>query len=63
MIKKLLTISIALVVCIAMMVASLIMDERTFGQVNSYLSIACVVLSICGVWYILRNEKKKNKKK
>ena len=59
MLKKLIIISVALILCIAMMVSSLIMDEKTFGQVSSYLSIACVVLSLAGVVFILRQDKKK----
>ena len=59
MLKKLIIISIALILCIAMMISSLIMDEKTFGQVSSYLSIACVVLSLVGVVFILRQDKKK----
>ena len=59
MLKKLIIISLALVLCIAMMIISLIMDEKTFGQVSSYLSIACVVLSLAGVVFILRQDKKK----
>lgn len=59
MLKKLIIISVALILCIAMMVLSLIIDEKTFGQVSSYLSIACVVLSLAGVVFILRQDKKK----
>ena len=59
MLKKLIIISVALILCIVMMVSSLIMDEKTFGQVSSYLSIACVVLSLAGVVFILRQDKKK----
>lgn len=62
MIKKLIIISLALVLCIAMMVASLLIDEKTFGQVSSYLSIGCVLLSIVGVVYVLRSEGKDKKK-
>lgn len=59
MLKKLIIISVALILCIVMMVSSLIMDEKTFGQVSSYLSIACVVLSLAGVVFILRQDKKR----
>jgi len=62
MIKKLIIISLALVLCIAMMVVSLLIDEKTFGQVSSYLSIGCVLLSIVGVLFVLRSENKKNNK-
>ncbi|MBQ8056957.1 MAG: hypothetical protein IJ275_01335 [Ruminococcus sp.] len=57
MLKKLIMLSVLLFVCIAMMVASLLMDAETFGQVSGYISIVCVVLSLIGVLIMLRKNK------
>ena len=38
-----------LAVCILLMGISLLMSERVFGQVSSYLAIACIVVSLVGV--------------
>lgn len=51
-----------LAVCILLMGISLLMSERVFGQVSSYLAIACIVISLVGVVVVVRsNRKNKNK--
>ena len=51
-----------LAVCILLMGISLLMSERVFGQVSSYLAIACIVVSLVGVVVVVRsNRKNKNK--
>nr|WP_316623822.1 hypothetical protein [uncultured Ruminococcus sp.] len=50
-----------LAVCILLMGISLLMSERVFGQVSSYLAIACIVVSLVGVVVVVRsNRKNKN---
>ncbi|MDO4748922.1 MAG: hypothetical protein Q4A12_07090 [Eubacteriales bacterium] len=61
MLKKLILISVVLLVCIVLMAVSLLIDAETFGQISSYLSIACVVLSVIGVIIMLRSQKKLKK--
>jgi len=59
MIKKLILISVLLLVCIVMMVVALFIDEQTFGQISGYFSLASVVISLLGVLMILRKNKSK----
>ena len=59
MIKKLIFISLLLLICIAMMVVALLMDEQTFGQISGYFSLLCVVISLIGVLMVLRKNKSK----
>lgn len=57
MLKKLIFLSVILFICIVLMAVSLLIDAQTFGQISSYLSIACVVLSLIGVVIMLRKNK------
>ena len=57
MIKKLIFISVLLFVCIVLMAVSLLIDAQTFGQISSYIAIACVVLSSVGVVIMVRRNK------
>lgn len=56
MIKKLIFISVLLFVCIVLMAVSLLVDARLFGELSSYFSIACVVLSLIGVVIAIRKD-------
>ena len=47
-----------LAVCILLMGISLLMSERVFGQVSSYLAIACIVVSLVGVVVVVRSNRK-----
>lgn len=58
MYKKLILISVLLLVCILMMISALLIDEKTFGQISGYFSILCIVISIVGVLVLLRKNKK-----
>ena len=53
----LLTLIALLVLCIALMSVSLLIQERTFGQVSGYLAIASVVITLVGVLIIMRATK------
>ncbi len=57
MLKKLILLSGLLFVCIVLMAVSLLIDAQTFGQISSYLAIACVVVSLIGVLIMLRRNK------
>ncbi len=57
MIKKLILLSALLIICILLMLVSLLIDAETFGEISSYISIACVVLSLAGVLIMLRKNK------
>lgn len=46
-----------LVLCIALMGVSLLIKERTFGQVSGYIAIACIVITLVGVVIIIRSNK------
>lgn len=59
--KKLVFIMALLLLCIAMMVVSLVISAETFAQISSYFSIACVLISLVGVVFIIRGHKEKNK--
>lgn len=56
MIKKLIFISVLLFVCIVLMLVSLLVDAKLFGELSSYFSIACVVLSLIGVVIAIRKD-------
>ena len=58
MYKKLILISVLLIVCILMMISALLIDEKTFGQISGYFSILCIVVSLVGVLVLLRKNKK-----
>ncbi|MBQ8859734.1 MAG: hypothetical protein IJ015_00175 [Ruminococcus sp.] len=57
MLKKLILLSVLLLVCIVLMAVSLLIDAETFGQISSYIAIACVVVSLIGVLIMLRRNK------
>ena len=60
----LIILMIMLILCIALMSISLLIRERTFGQVSGYLAIASVAISLVGMFIILRsNRRNKNKDK
>ena len=48
-----------LAVSILLMSVSLLLSERVFGQVSSYIAIACVVVTLIGVVVIIRNNRMK----
>jgi len=50
-----------LAVCIVLMGISLLMSERVFGQVSSYLALACIVVSLVGVIIVIRSNRKNKK--
>ncbi len=58
MLKKLVLIMTLLLVCITMMIAALLIDEAVFMQVSGYFALACVVVSLVGVSFLMINEKK-----
>ena len=50
-----------LAVSILLMGISLILSEKVFGQVSSYIAIACVVITLIGVFIVMRlNRKEKD---
>ena len=56
---KVLIILIALLaVSILLMSLSLLVDERVFGQVSSYIAIACVIVTLVGVVIVVRSNRK-----
>ena len=60
--KYLIILITLLAVSILLMGISLILSERVFGMVSSYIAIACVVVTLVGVVIIIRsNHKNKNK--
>lgn len=46
-----------LAVSILLMGISLIVSEKTFGIVSSYIAIACVAVTLIGVVVIIRNSR------
>lgn len=60
--KKNFTVLIILIsllaVSILLMSISLLLSERVFGQVSSYIAIACVVVTLVGVVIIMRSNRK-----
>ena len=48
---------VLLVSCIVLMGVSLLVQERTFGQVSGYLAIGAIVITLIGVLIILRSDK------
>ena len=48
-----------LAVSILLMGISLLLSERVFGQVSSYIAIACVIVTLVGVVVIIRVNRKK----
>ena len=53
----LIVLMVLLIACIAMMGVSLLVKERTFGQVSGYLAIGAVVITLIGIVVILRSNK------
>ncbi len=49
-----------LIGCIALMGISLLVKERTFGQVSGYLAIGAIVITLVGVIIIIRSNKHNN---
>ena len=62
--KKNFTVLIILIallaVSILLMSISLLLSERVFGQVSSYIAIACVVVTLVGVVIIIHANRKKS---
>ena len=60
--KKNFTVLIILIallaVSILLMGLSLLIDERVFGQVSSYIAIACVVVTLVGVVIVIRSNRR-----
>ena len=60
--KKNFTVLIILIallaVSILLMSVSLLLSERVFGQVSSYIAIACVVVTLVGVVIIIVNNRR-----
>ena len=54
---SLIALMVLLVACIALMGVSLLVKERTFGQVSGYIAIACIVITLVGVVIIMRTNK------
>lgn len=46
-----------LVVCIALMGVSLLINDAVFGQVSGYIAIACIVITLVGVLIVIRSDK------
>ena len=60
--KKYFTILVILIgllaVSILLMGVSLLLSERVFGQVSSYIAIACVLVTLVGVVLVIRSNRK-----
>ncbi len=60
--KKHFTVLIILIallaVSILLMSLSLLLSERVFGQVSSYIAIACVAVTLIGVVIVICNNRK-----
>ena len=53
----LIVLMVLLILCIALMAISLLLHERTFGQVSGYLAIGSVVITLVGVVMMIRSNK------
>ncbi len=53
----LIVLAVMLLLCITLMGISLLVRERTFGQVSGYIAIACIVITLVGVFVIMRSNK------
>ena len=53
----LIILMVLLVLCIVLMGVSLLVRERTFGQVSGYIAIAAIVITLVGVVIIVRSNK------
>lgn len=58
----LIVLMILLILCIVLMSVSLLVHERTFGQVSGYLAIASVVITLIGVAIIMGSGKRRKNK-
>ena len=62
--KKNFTVLIVLIALLAisilLMGISLLLSEKVFGQVSSYIAIACVIVTLVGVVVVIRNTHKKH---
>ncbi len=60
--KKNFTVLIVLIALLAisilLMGISLLLSEKVFGQVSSYIAIACVIITLVGVVIVLRSNHK-----
>ena len=60
--KKNFTVLIVLIsllaISILLMGLSLLIDERMFGQISSYIAIACVIVTLVGVVIVVRSNSK-----
>ncbi|MBR1532787.1 MAG: hypothetical protein IJ639_00330 [Ruminococcus sp.] len=53
----LIVLMVMLLACIVLMGVSLLVKERTFGQVSGYLAIGAIVITLIGVVVIIRSNK------
>lgn len=62
--KKYFTVLVILIgllaVSILLMGISLLLSEKVFGQVSSYIAIACVVVTLVGVVLVVRSNRKRH---
>lgn len=60
--KKYFTVLVILIgllaVSILLMGISLLLSEKVFGQVSSYIAIACVVVTLVGVVLVIRSNRR-----
>ena len=59
--KYLIILISLLAVSILLMGISLVLSEKTFGLVSSYIAIGCVVITLVGVVIIIRSNHKSKK--
>ena len=59
--KMLIVLIVLLAISILMMGISLLLSERMFGRISSYLAIGCVIITLIGVAVIVITNRKKNK--
>ncbi len=53
----LIVLMVMLFACIVLMGVSLLVKERTFGQVSGYLAIGAIVITLIGVVVIIRSNR------
>lgn len=53
----LIVLMVMLFACIVLMGVSLLVKERTFGQVSGYLAIGTIVITLIGVVVIIRSNR------
>lgn len=60
--KILIILIVLLAISILMMGLALLLSEKVFGRISSYLAIGCVIITLIGVVaVIVSNRKNKNK--